>query len=182
MYSTNLSTCEKILAWRQDHGQILLNNLILDNYQTLCFVIIAKDEYKINLILSQYHFIQQRPDLELVIYDGSEQQNKILASSNWLANNKIIQTRENSIATIIIRKRSLPTVSLTAEQPDDNDDVFGFLENKEKRIERRDTNLILANITWLTSFCPDDQRLCGGHFETKCYTKQQRCDGKINHL
>jgi len=49
-----------------------------------------------------------------------------------------------------------------------------------KRIQRRDVNAILLNITWFTSFCSDDQMLCGGHFEPKCYTKEQRCDGKLN--
>ncbi|CAF3731038.1 unnamed protein product [Rotaria sordida] len=175
-YSTNTSNCERILAWRQDHGQILLNNLILDNYQSLCFIIIAKEEYKIKLFINQYQFIEQRPDLELIIYDGSEQQNKILLSSNWLLNKEIIQTRQHHIATIIIRKRSIQSISIITDPHNDDDDVVGYLDTK-KSIQRRDTNLVLLNITWLTSICPDDQKLCGGHFETKCYTKQQRCDG-----
>ncbi|CAF1054023.1 unnamed protein product [Rotaria sp. Silwood1] len=174
-YSTNVSNCERILAWRQDHGQILLNNLIIDKYQSLCFVIIAKEEYKIKLFINQYQFIEQRPDLELIIYDGSEQQNQILLSSNWLLNKEIIQTRQHHIATIIIRKRSIESISIITD-PQHDDDVIGYLDTK-KSIQRRDTNLILLNITWLTSICPDDQKLCGGHFETKCYTKQQRCDG-----
>jgi hypothetical protein len=52
------------------------------------------------------------------------------------------------------------------------------MNETKKHLQKRDTNSILLNITWLTSICPDDQMLCGGHFETKCYTKEQRCDGK----
>ncbi|CAF3056298.1 unnamed protein product [Rotaria sp. Silwood2] len=174
-YSTNISSCERILAWRQDHGQILLNNLILDSYQSLCFVIIAKEEYKIKLFINQYQFLEHRSDLELIIYDGSEEQNQILLSSNWLLNKEIIQTRQYHIATIIIRKRLLQSISIITDSHHD-DDVLGYLDTKAS-IQRRDTNLVLLNITWLTSICPDDQKLCGGHFETKCYTKEQRCDG-----
>ncbi|CAF3578250.1 unnamed protein product [Rotaria socialis] len=175
-YSTNTSHCERILAWRQDHGQILLNNLLLDTYQSLCFVIIAKEQYKIKLFINQNQFLEQRSDFEFIIYDGSEQQNKILASSSWFSSKEILQTRQNYIATIVVRKRSIQSLSITANQHDDDDDVVGYLDTK-KNIQRRDTNSVLLNITWLTSICPDDQRLCGGHFETKCYTKHQRCDG-----
>ncbi len=176
-YSTNSLNCEKILVWRQDHGQILIDNFLLNTYQTLCFILIAKEEYKIKLQLNDYHFIEQRPDFELNIYDGSEQENQILTSTNWLIRKQIVQTRENHIATIIIRKHSIQSIT---DQPED-DDVLGYLEMNEtkKYLQRRDTNLILLNITWLTSICPDDQMLCGGHFETKCYTKEQRCDGKF---
>ncbi len=112
----------------------------------------------------------------MTVYDGSEEENQILASSNWLLRKEIIQTRENSIATIIIRKHLIASIT---DQHDDND-VLGYLEMNETRksLQKRDTNLVLLNITWLTSICPDDQMLCGGHFETKCYTKEQRCDGK----
>ena len=175
-HSTNKSICEKILAWRRDHGEILLDSYLLNKYQSVCFVIIAKEEYKIKLILNQFQFLQQRSDLELIIYDGSEYQNRIIASSNWLLKTDTIQTRENHVATIVIRKHSNP---INDEQPIDHD-VLGYLEMNETnkiRLRRRDTNLILLNVTWFTSICPDDQILCGGHFETKCYTKEQRCDG-----
>jgi hypothetical protein len=110
------------------------------------------------------------------IYDGSEEQNIILASSNWLLRKEILQTRENHIATIIIRKHSVQSIT---DQIDD--DVLGYLEMNEtkKYRKQRDINSILLNITWLTSICPDDQMLCSGHYETKCFTKQQRCDGKF---
>ena len=54
------------------------------------------------------------------------------------------------------------------------------MNETKKHLQRRDINSILLNITWLTSICPDDQMICNGHFETKCYTKEQRCDGKFN--
>jgi hypothetical protein len=174
-YSTNISNCEKILAWREDHGQIIVDNVLLNQYQSLCFVIIAKEEYKIKLILNQVHSIEQLSDHEIIVYDGSEYQNRILASSNWLLKKGILQTRENHIATIIIRKHSNQPISLM-----NDDDVLGYLEMNETdkiRIQRRDVNSVLLNITWFTSICPDDQMLCGGHFETKCFTKEQRCDG-----
>ena len=114
----------------------------------------------------------------MIIYDGSEEQNQILASSNWFLSKEIIQTRENHIATIIIRQRSVQPTSII------DDDVLGYLEMNEtnKQIQRRDINFILLNITWVTSICSDDQMLCGGRFETKCYTKEQRCDGKLNQV
>ncbi len=179
-YSTKSSNCDKVLVWREDHGQILIDNSLLNTYQTLCFVIIAKDEYKIKLFLNDYHFIEQRSDLELNIYDGSEDDNQILASSNWLLRKEIVQTRENHIATILIRKHSIQ--SITDQHHDE--DVLGYLETNEtkKHLQKRDINSVLLNITWLTSICPDDQMLCGGHYETKCYTKEQRCDGKFDKL
>lgn len=169
-YSTNQSKCDKILAWRQDHGEILIDNNLLNTYQSLCFIIIAKEEYKIKFILNDYHFLEQKSDYQLTIYDGNEEDNQILVSSNWLLKKEIIQTHNHHISTIIIRKNSNHI----------DEDVLGYLEMNEtnKHLQKRDINSILLNITWLTSICPDDQMLCGGHFETKCYTKKQRCDGK----
>ena len=172
------SNCEKILAWRQDYGQILLNSLILDNYQLLCFIIIAQEEYRIKLFINQYQFIKHEPDLEMIIYDGSEQQSLVLISSNWFSTREIVQTRESHIATIIIRNRS--TQSIFARTDQRNQDILRDFETKN-RSEQRHENLFLLNITWLTSICSDDQMLCGGNFETKCYTKQQRCDGRFNN-
>lgn len=177
-YSTNKSNCERIFAWRQDHGQILLNNLLLDNYQSLCFVIIAKEEYKIKLLINQNQFLEQRSDFEFIIYDGSEQQNQILASSSWLLNKDTLQTRQHHIATIVVRKRATQSLAININQNIEDEDILGYLDTN-KTVQKRDTNLLLLNITWVTTICPDDQKLCGGHFETKCYTKQQRCDGKF---
>ncbi|UJR37610.1 hypothetical protein I4U23_030307 [Adineta vaga] len=172
-YSTRTSNCERILAWYQDHGQILLNKDLLNKNQSLCLIIIAKEEYKIKFISNQYEFFKQRSDLEMIIYDGSEEQNQILTSSNWLLKKETIQTKDNHIATIVIRKHSIKPISIIS------DDVLGYLDsNKTHRyIQRRDINSLVLNITWITSICPDDQMLCGGNFETKCYTKEQRCDG-----
>lgn len=175
-YSTRTSICDRVLAWRRDHGQILIDNNLLNTYQNLCFVIIAREEYKIKVLLDDYHFIEQRSDLELNIYDGSEEGNEILASSNWLSRKEIVQTRENHIVTIVIRKHSVQSIT---DQHDE--DVVGYVEMNETRPrqQRRQIDPVLLNITWVTSICPDDQMLCGGHFETKCYTKEQRCDGKF---
>ncbi|CAF4080046.1 unnamed protein product [Adineta steineri] len=172
-YSTNSSTCEKILAWRQDHGQIILDDFLLKINQSICFIIIAKEDYKIKFMLNQYYFFKQHEDFEMIVYDGTEEQNKILTSSSWLLKKDIVQTRDNHVATIIIRKRSLQPISLI------NDDVFNYLQinDTNKQIQQRGINFISLNITWVTSICPDNQMLCGGHFETKCYTKEQRCDG-----
>jgi len=68
-----------------------------------------------------------------------------------------VQTRQSHIATIVIRKRSI--------------------ENQNSLIYQRNIDNISVNITWLTSLCEDNQFLCGGHFETKCYSYEQRCDG-----
>jgi len=130
---------------------------MLSNRESLCFIIIAKEKHKIKLIINQYNFINQRPDLELFVYDGSEQQNQLLVSSNSLLMIPTVQTYQNHFATIVIRK--------------------SFIENQDFYIYQNDFNNILLNITWFTSVCSDDQILCNGHFETKCYLKEQRCDG-----
>lgn len=178
-YTTRSSNCDRVLAWRRDHGQVLIDNHLLNMYQTLCLVIVAKEEYKIKLFLDDEHFIEQRSDLELNVYDGSEENNQILASSNWLLRKKVIQTRENHIITMVIRKHSVQSIT---DQRDE--DVVGYLEPNDTRShrQRRAIDQTLLNITWVTSICPDDQMLCGGHFETKCYTKEQRCDGKCNSI
>lgn len=163
-----MSQCERILVKRQDYGEILIDNNILNTYQSLCFVIIAKEEYKIKFLVNDY---QQQSNFQWTIYDGNEDDNQIIVSSDGFSRKQLFQTREHHIATIILRKNSVQT----------DNDIIGYLEMNEtkKSLQRRDLNGILLNITWLTSICPDDQMLCGGNFETKCYTKEQRCDGKI---
>lgn len=139
--------CETIVTYAQDHGEILLDNQILSNRESLCFVIMTKEKHHIRLI------INQSVDYELLVYDGDQTGNQLLLSSNSLLDKQIVQTRHNHLATIVIRTRSIVNV----------DDKLAF------------------NITWLTSLCPDNQFLCGGHFEIKCYSKEQRCDGsRIN--
>ncbi|CAF0832303.1 unnamed protein product [Adineta steineri] len=149
-YSTNSSTCEKILAWRQDHGQIILDDFLLKINQSICFIIIAKEDYKIKFMLNQYYFFKQHEDFEMIVYDGTEEQNKILTSSSWLLKKDIVQTRDNHVATIIIRKRSLQPISLI------NDDVFNYLQinDTNKQIQQRGINFISLNITWVTKLPP----------------------------
>ncbi|CAF0965339.1 unnamed protein product [Rotaria sordida] len=159
-YSLN---CETIISYYKDHGEIILDNSTLSNRQSLCFIIIAKEKYKIKLIINQYNFLYQHPDLEFLIYDGSEQQNHLLLSSIMLLQKTIIQTRENHIATIIIRKN----------RSQENLNRFFLYQ----QIQQDNFNNILLNITWLTSLCPYNQLLCNGHNEIKCYSSKQRCDG-----
>ncbi|CAF0850305.1 unnamed protein product [Adineta steineri] len=152
-YSSN---CETIISYYQTHGEISLDNSMLSNRESLCLILIADEKHKIKLIINQYKFLNQRPDLEFLVYDGSEQDNHLLISSNSLLMKQIVQTNQNHIATIIIRKHSK--------------------QNQNLPIPIRQNNILL-NITWLTSLCPDDQMVCGGHYELKCYTNEQRCDG-----
>jgi hypothetical protein len=140
-----------------------LDDSILSDRQSLCFIITAKENHKIKLIINQYNFLNLHPELEFLVYDGSEQQKQLLLSSNWLLPKQIVQTYEHHIATIIIRKRSIENENSLAKQSND-------------------VNNILLNISWLISICPDNQMLCSGHFETKCYTDQQRCDGSFNKI
>ncbi|CAF2921148.1 unnamed protein product, partial [Rotaria sp. Silwood2] len=155
-YSSN---CETIISYYKDYGEIIIDNSTLSDRQSLCFIIITKEKHKIKLIINQYNFLIQRPDLEFFVYDGSEQQNQILFSSDMLTLKQTIQTRENHLATIIIRKRSIENINTVFINP------------------QYYVNNILFNITWLTSLCPYNQMLCSGHYETKCYTLKQRCDG-----
>lgn len=74
---------------------------------------------------------------------------------------QIIQTHETHIATIVIRKRSV--------------------ENRVFFNQQYDNKNILFNVTWFTTLCPSNQMLCSGHYEIKCYSPQQRCDGKLYH-
>lgn len=154
--------------------------MTLHNYQTLCFVIIAKDEYKIKMLLNQYEISNEHPDLEWMIYDGSEAQEQLLLVSNRLLSKETVQTRRSHIATIIIRQRSTPSIPDIVNTYHGDEDVLGHLDTKTVVRRRRAIDGILLNITWFTSICPDDQMLCGGHFETKCYTAEQRCDGRFD--
>ena len=142
--------CESIISYTHDFGEILIKNSLLLNRESLCFVILAKDKHKIKLIVDRVNFNNQQSGLDLFIYDGDEEENRILVSTNSILSRQIVQTREHHLATIVIRKRQ---------------EIIS------------DFNGILLNITWLTSVCPDNQMLCGGRYETKCYSKQQRCDG-----
>ncbi|CAF3447637.1 unnamed protein product [Rotaria sp. Silwood1] len=153
------SKCETLISYNQDHGEILLDNSTLSNRQSLCFIIITKEKHKIKLIINQYNFLNQRSDLEFLVYDGSEQQNLLLLSSDMSLPKQIIQTHEYHIATIIIRKRSKENLNTI------------FLN------QLYESNNILLNITWLTSICSYNQMLCSGHYEIKCYSPKQRCDG-----
>jgi hypothetical protein len=157
----------------------------LNTYQTLCFVIIAKQDYKIKLLLNQYQILGHYPDLEWTIYDGSENQNRVLVSSNRLLMKEMVQTHENHIATIVIHRRPIQTRTDIIHQYDaTDDDVLGHSDVNQttKIVQRRDIHSVLLNITWFTSICPDDQILCSGHYEIKCYTIKQRCDGKIDRF
>jgi hypothetical protein len=154
LYSTN---CETILSYSQDHGEILIDNSLLSNRQSLCFILIAKEKHKIRLIISQSNFLNRYPEYEFEIYDGSEQQNQLLMSSNSSFSRQMVQTRQNHLATIIIRKR--------------------LIVNQNSLIDQQDRNNLVLHIAWLTTVCPDNQILCSGHFETKCYSNAQRCDG-----
>ncbi|UJR08609.1 hypothetical protein I4U23_012868 [Adineta vaga] len=153
------SRCETIVTYSQNHGDIAVNNAMLSNRQSLCLILIAEEKHKIKLILNQFKFLEERPDLEFVVYDGSEEQNQILTSSNWYSSKQIVQTYQHHLMTIVIRKHSKSNPN----------EFFPVEESYE--------NTILLNITWLTSLCPDDEMVCSGHFESKCFTKQQRCDG-----
>ena len=74
----------------------------------------------------------------------------------------VIETFKDHIATIIIRKRSLLT-----KYPI-------FMNNRYRQTL---SNNILLNITWLRTLHPSNQIPCGGHFENKSYSIEQRCDG-----
>lgn len=139
----------------------MLDNLTLSNRDSLCFVILTKKNYKIKLLINQFNFIHQRPDLEFLIYDGSQHDKLLLISSNWLMTKQIVQTHVNHFATIVIRKRSEENINKYFL------DEFAILNN------------ILLNVTWVTSLCPFDQMPCTGRFESKCYSTKQRCDGLL---
>ncbi|CAF0820717.1 unnamed protein product [Adineta ricciae] len=151
--------CETVVSYHQHHGEISLDSSVLADRQSLCLVLVAEEKHKIKLNLNQYQFIEQHPNLEYRVYDGTEEQNLSLVSSNWYSTRQIVQTYQHHLITIVIRKRSY--ISSDAIAP--IDDLYG-----------NDASL---NITWVTSLCSDDEIACGGRFELKCYTKQQRCDG-----
>lgn len=142
--------CETIVAYSGDRGEILLNDLLLSNRMSLCFVIMTKEKHHLRLI------IDQRSDLEFVIYDGDQAGNILLASSYSLLNKQMVQTRQSHTATIVIHQRSIDAENSPSDQ-------------------------LVLNITWMTSICLENQFLCSGHFERKCYSKQQRCDGSRVH-
>ncbi|CAF3575330.1 unnamed protein product [Rotaria socialis] len=153
------SKCETIISYSKDHGEIILDNSTFSNRESLCFIIIAQEKHKIKIIFNHFEILKLRPDLELLIYDGSETQKQLLLTSDMLLMKQIIQTHENHVATIIIRKRS-------------TENLHELFFNQQNNV-----NNILFNITWLTSLCPSNQILCSGHYEIKCYSIEQRCDG-----
>ncbi|CAF4387345.1 unnamed protein product [Rotaria socialis] len=69
----------------QYHGEILLDNSTLSNRESLCLIIMAKEKHKIKITINQNNFLNQRPDLEFLIYDGQQSQPyNILANITWL--------------------------------------------------------------------------------------------------
>lgn len=40
----------------------------------------------------------------------------------------------------------------------------------------------LLNMSWSINFCPDNQMRCTGLQQNTCYTKEQRCDGKLRFV
>lgn len=151
--------CESVVTYAQDHGELLVKNSFLADRSSLCFVLMTKDKHQLELMVQQYDFLYQHPSWEYLIYDGDQQRSQILTSSKIFLTKQLVQTRGNHLATIVLRKR--------------------FPENVHELFDPDD---FLLNITWWTSFCPAEQFLCNGHFERKCYTKQQRCDGQIHFL
>ena len=136
---------------------MFLNNSILSNRQSLCFVIIAPEKHHIRLLVNQYHFAEQRPDWQFFVFDGDESREQLLVSSNSMLVKHTVQTRQTPVVTIIIRRSST-----------EDEDPLSDVQNPDRP---------LLDLTWSTSLCPDNQFICGGHFENKCYTKEQRCDG-----
>ena len=61
----------------------------------------AKEKHKIKITINQNNFLNQPPDLEFLICDGSEQQNQLLISSDMLLMQQTVQTHENYIAKIL---------------------------------------------------------------------------------
>jgi hypothetical protein len=121
----------------------------------------VKEKHQIRLMIDQYNFIHQRPDLELFVYDDNQPQNQLLPSSGLLQVRPTVQTPRNHLSTIVIHKRSII--------------------NENSSIDHDNSNNFTFNITWSTSICSENQFLCGGRFETKCYSKEQRCDGSRIH-
>ena len=155
--------------------------MLLNSYETLCFVIVAKEEHKIKMIVNQYQSLDtQLSDFEWRIYDGVEEQNQLLLSSSHFLSKQMVQTRQHHIATMIVRRlSSFPSVDQLIHSYVD-EDVLGHMDSNwtEKPRSRRSIDMLLLNLTWFTSICSDDQMLCSGNFETKCYSADQRCDGK----
>lgn len=192
-YSTNTTRCQKILVRRQDNGHLVVDRTLMNSYETLCFVIIAKEEHKIKFLFNVNSYVQNENsnDFEWIIYDGSEHQNQLLASSNDHPLKEIIRTRQHHVATIIIHRRIFTSIDHILHSYI-NEDAVGHIDFQEKtnrssnsnninyNTHDNNVNSIIFNLTWLTSICPDDQTLCSGHFETKCFTAEQRCDGKIS--
>jgi len=145
--------CEYILTYFSNHGEILLNNSLLSNYQSLCFIIYANETFRIKLFLDQMNLRFQRPDYEFNLYDGDQQ---LLTSSDSYQLKEILQTNDHHFATIVLRRR-------------DNYSVQNLYYDS-----------LLLNLTWIISFCPRGYMVCSGYNELKCYSKQQRCDGIWN--
>ncbi|CAF1487308.1 unnamed protein product, partial [Rotaria sordida] len=45
------------------HSEFIIDNSPLSNHQSLCFIIIVKEQHKIKLIINQYDSLNQRPDV-----------------------------------------------------------------------------------------------------------------------
>lgn len=145
--------CQTVVAYLQNQGEILVRDSLLSHHQSLCFVVISKENFPIKLIVNRHDFLNPHFNWTYSIHDGDRNGNRLLSTSNVFTRKKIFQTQRNHLATIVIEKSS-----------------------KDSSV---DSNELLLNITWSTVFCPEDEFLCSGHYETKCFTKQQRCDGKI---
>lgn len=152
--------CETVLSYSQDRGEFFVDNSTMSNRESLCIVIVTREKHKIKLNIDQSNFIDQRPDLEFIVYDGSEYHNQELTSSNAFFMKKTVQTRIHHVATIVIRKRSI--------------------ENQNIPFDQQNQSHNLLHISWSTSLCSDNQFPCNTRYELKCFTPEQRCDGSLN--
>ena len=143
--------CETTVVYSQNQGEILVRNSVLSNRRSLCFVVISKEKSPIQLIINRHDVLYQHSNWTYSIYDGDRKRNQLLAKSNPFVGKKIVRTHGDHLATIILETSSKENLS--------------------------DSNELFLNITWSTSICREDEFPCGGHFERKCFTKQQRCDG-----
>ena len=164
-YATTEFQCDSILVYNDERGELVLDSSILSARSSLCFVIIAQQRHKIQLFINHYQTVHQPSDVDLLIYDGTDPQTQLFQSPLWLPIKYIVQTRDNHLVTVVIRRRS--SLANASSQ----------FKATEIDLASAGVNQFLLNITWLSSVCSDDQMLCSGQFERKCYSHQQRCDG-----
>ncbi|CAF0876011.1 unnamed protein product [Didymodactylos carnosus] len=161
-----------------------LENKLLPIFELNVYDGSEQQQILLHTYLSHYQYYQERKVIEI--------QTRISHIATIVIRRKDYQQQQESLKGSV-QKQQLP---LTVTRAYHDEDVVGYIgrTNKYKHTAVTDhsintatenryqqsiggKNSILVDIMYVQQLCPDEKIPCG-RYETKCYSKYERCDGK----